>query len=159
MIRDPAIREAKALLDAHNREQRKAKADERKARQRTREQRVDHKPAKPNRGREKDKGYLAFLRLQPCAARRLGGCEGRIEAAHLRFNAPGRPNPGLQRKNHDRFCNPLCTKHHAEQHKGSEQAFWARVGVDPAANAAALFAVYSGNAAPDPKMNGEVVAR
>lgn len=124
-----------------------------------REKRIVTKPVKPDRGRERDNGFLAFVRRQPCAAVNLGDCEGRIEAAHIRFGTPDRPNPGLGRKNHDRWANPLCMKHHAEQHRGREIDFWARVGIDPAANAAALFAVYSGNAAPDPKMNGEVVAR
>lgn len=137
------LREAQAIVTKHRREKAKAARAERKARQRVRPVKVKSARVKPDRGRERDNGFLAFLRRQPCAARGLGGCEGRIEAAHIRFGTPDRPNPGLGRKNHDRWANPLCAGHHAEQHRGSEQAFWARVGIDPAANAAALYAAYS----------------
>ena len=124
---------------------------ERKARQRVRPVKIKATPVKPDRGRERDNGFLAFVRRQPCAARHLGGCEGRIDPAHIRFGTPDRPNPGMGRKNHDRWCNPLCRKHHEEQHSMKEQAFWARVGIDPAANAAALYAEYS-----RPTLKGEV---
>lgn len=102
------------------------------------------KSAKPNRGREVDKGYLAWLRRLPCVAGLVeGGCEGPVEAAHLRFGTPDRPNPGLGRKNHDRHCTPLCRKHHQhDQHTGSERAFWTRLGVEPADLTEALYASY-----------------
>ena len=64
---------------------------------------------KRSRGRERDTGFLAFLRRQPCEARHMGGCCGPIEAAHIRFNdGPDRQNPGAGRKNHDRHANALC---------------------------------------------------
>lgn len=126
-----ARREANRVLSA-----------ERKARQRERPARVTTKPVKPTRGREEDKGFRQFVKRQPCAARHLGGCSGPIDPAHIRFGTPDRPNPGLGRKNHDRWCNPLCRAHHDQQHSMKEQAFWARVGIDPAANAASLYAHY-----------------
>lgn len=137
-----SLREARQLVAEDRRaraaEQRKLKAA------RAPKNRVDHKPAKPDRGRERDNGFLAFLRRQPCAASGLGGCGGRIDPAHLRFGTPDRPNPGMGRKNHDKWCNPVCRTHHDLQHSMKEQAFWALVGVDPAENAARLFAIYRG---------------
>lgn len=93
--------------------------------------------------RERDNGFLAYLRRQPCEARALGGCSGPIDPAHIRFNdGPDRQNPGGARKNHDRHCNPLCRAHHDQQHSGSERAFWSLIGKDAYATAAAHFARY-----------------
>ncbi|WP_297803717.1 hypothetical protein [uncultured Brevundimonas sp.] len=109
-----------------------------------RRKRVKAQNTKPSRGRERDNGYLAFLRRQPCAAAHLGGCEGAIEAAHIRYNdGPGRQNPGGARKNHDRHANPLCSAHHRMQHSMSERVFWeGRVGVCAYDNAERLYAEY-----------------
>jgi hypothetical protein len=93
--------------------------------------------------RERDNGFLAYLRRQPCEARSLGGCQGASDAAHIRFNdGPDRQNPGGARKNHDRHANPLCRVHHDQQHRGSERAFWDCVGKDAYATAATHFANY-----------------
>lgn len=103
------------------------------------------KSPKADRGRERDNGFLAYLRRQPCEAAHRGGCSGPIQAAHIRFNdGPGRQNPGGQRKNHDRHANPLCAGHHESQHGGSERAFWSSLGKDAYETAAAHFAAYSG---------------
>jgi hypothetical protein len=123
------IREAKAKVAAFRKAQRKARPKPDKV--------------KVNRGRERDPGFLAYLRRQPCEARSLGGCAGRIDPAHIRFNdGPDRQNPGAGRKNHDRHCNPLCRTHHDEQHAGSERAFWQRLGKDAYDTAAAHYDAY-----------------
>jgi hypothetical protein len=117
----------------------------RKARQEARGQRVSHAAAKPDRGRETDPGFLAYLRRQLCEARHLGGCSGPIEAAHVRYSdaSKGARNPGMQRRNHDRHANPLCRGHHqGDQHSRSERAFWADVGKDAYDTAAAHYAAY-----------------
>jgi hypothetical protein len=95
--------------------------------------------------RERDPGFLAYLRRQPCEAAHMGGCSGRIEAAHIRFSdGPGRRNPGAGRKNHDRHANPLCRHHHQhDQHRRSERGFWASLGKDAYDRAAAHFAAYT----------------
>jgi hypothetical protein len=101
-----------------------------------------------SRGRETDSGFLAYVRRQPCEARHLGNCDGPIEAAHVRYSdaAAGSVNPGMQRKNHDRHCNPLCRFHHqSDQHKRAEKVFWARLGVDAYARAAQHYAAYKGD--------------
>lgn len=101
------------------------------------------------RGRETDTGFLAFLRRQPCAVRHMGGCDGPVEAAHVRYSdaAAGSVNPGMQRRNHDRHCNPLCHHHHQhDQHKRNERAFWAAASLDAYASAAQYYAEYQGAA-------------
>lgn len=95
--------------------------------------------------RETDPGFLAWLRRQPCEAAHLGGCDGPIEAAHIRYSdfRAGSRNPGMQSKNHDRHANALCRHHHqCDQHKGNERAFWSRLGKDAYATAAASYAKY-----------------
>lgn len=118
----------------------KAKARERKASKKAR-----IPSAKPDRGRERDNGFLAYLRRQPCEARHMGGCEGPIEAAHVRYSdaASGSVNPGMGRKNHDRHANPLCKHHHQhDQHLRAERFFWERLGKDAYETAAAHFSAY-----------------
>ena len=106
--------------------------------------------------RQRDPAFLAFLRRQPCAAGHLGGCSGPIEAAHIRYScvAAGARNPGMQAKNHDRHCNPLCRgHHHHDQHPRRERDFWAAVGVDAYENAARLYARFlAGDAEPSPSI-------
>lgn len=96
--------------------------------------------------RELDRGFLAYLRRLPCIAGLMtgGGCAGPIEAAHIRFSLHGKGrNPGMGRKNHDRCATPLCkSHHHSDQHKRSEVAFWADLGVDAYDLAADLYADY-----------------
>ncbi len=96
-----------------------------------------------DRGRERDNGFLSYLRRQPCEAASLGGCSGPIDPAHIRYNdGPGRLNPGGGRKNHDRNCNPLCRAHHDGQHAMAERLFWDRLGKDAYDTAAAHYAAY-----------------
>ena len=102
---------------------------------------------KKNRGRERDNGFLAYLRRQPCEALHMGNCSGPIEAAHIRFNdGPDRQNPGGQRKNHDRHANALCSRHHREQHDNNERNWWQSIGKDAYETAAKSYAAYRGQA-------------
>lgn len=126
-----------------------AEADAIRKRVRREASKARPKPARPDRGRERDPGFLAYLRRQPCEAAHLGGCEGPIEAAHVRYSdaAKGVMNPGMGRKNHDRHANPLCRFHHQhDQHKRRERDFWASLGKDAYETAAAHFANYRGRA-------------
>jgi hypothetical protein len=124
---------------------------DKKARKADRPVRVNHQadPVKAARGRERDPGFLAYLRRQPCEARGLGGCSGPIEAAHIRYSdaSRGSINPGMARKNHDRHANPLCRFHHQhDQHAGSERAFWERLGKNAYDTAARHYAAFQGGA-------------
>lgn len=98
------------------------------------------------RSRERDPGFLAYLRRLPCVAGMMeAGCIGPIEAAHIRFSDAhlGRTNPGMQAKPADRWATPLCHQHHQhDQHAGSERAFWERLGIEPGALSIALFEAY-----------------
>jgi hypothetical protein len=136
-----ALVAAKARVRELLKPEREAQKIARKAARRKRDKAV--KPVQGQREpRERDPGFLAYLRRQPCEAAHLGGCSGPIEAAHIRYSdvAAGR-NPGLGRKNHDRHCTPLCRAHHQhDQHLGAERAFWARLGKDAYATAAAHYA-------------------
>ena len=126
-----------ALIKAEESRERKAKLRaERKAR------------GTVDRGRERDTGFLAYLRRQPCEAAAMGDCTGAIEAAHVRYSdaAAGSLNPGMGRKNHDRHANPLCHGHHIhDQHKRAERLFWERLGKNAYETAAAHYASYLGD--------------
>lgn len=124
-----------------------AQAKARAQRERQREQRVTQERVKPKGGRERDPGYLAFLRRLPCIAGVMGSseCQGATQAAHLRFSdaKAGRTNPGMGAKPHDRHATPLCAHHHLrDQHVRQEQAFWNDLGIDPGDLSAALYAAY-----------------
>ena len=103
---------------------------------------------KRERSRERDPAYLAWLRRQPC---RIGkGCEGAVQAAHLRYGdtAHGRVNPGLQVKPSDRWATPLCAHHHREQHAaGNERRWWQSYGLDGSLVAIECFARFQGSQA------------
>ena len=98
--------------------------------------------------RERDPGYLAFLRRLPCAVGLIKGdcCGGRTDPAHIRFTdrKAGRVNPGLSAKPDDRWCVCVCRFHHEAQHAyGNEAKWWAvEVGVDPSDLARALYAAF-----------------
>lgn len=100
-------------------------------------------PEKRNRGRDRDNGYLAFLRRQPCVT-----CQAPApnDAAHLRMASPerGKTSTGMQVKPSDRFAAPLCRTCHATQHSGSEARFWSERGLDPFEIADRLYAEYLG---------------
>jgi hypothetical protein len=104
------------------------------------------KLANPRQPRERDPGFLAFLRRLPCVAGMVeGGCSGPVEAAHLRFSdaSVGRVNPGMGRKPSDKWATSLCRGHHQhDQHMKAERAFWERLGIDPNALSQALYAAY-----------------
>lgn len=104
---------------------------------------------KGDRGRERDNGYLAYLRRLPCCVRHLGGCGGRTDPAHVRFADAGRGKPltGLQTKPDDRWCLPVCRTHHEAQHATNERAFWQAAGIDPLTLSERLYAAYKGNPA------------
>lgn len=127
----------------------------REARETLRQDRKEKRAARPKivptaKGqrevREINKPFLAYLRRQPCEARHLGGCDGPIEAAHIRYSdaAAGSINPGMGRRNHDRFANPLCRFHHQhDQHRRRERAFWSDVGKDAYATAASHYRAFT----------------
>ena len=111
-----------------------------------------------DRGRERDTGFLAFLRRQPCEAASIGGCSGPIQAAHIRYSdaAAGSVNPGMGRKNHDRHANPLCEAHHLhDQHRMAERAFWNRLGKDAYETAARHYAAYQAGFSPSRDVMGD----
>jgi hypothetical protein len=56
--------------------------------------------------------FLQWLRGRNCLLCDKGGCEGRIEAAHVDY-AGGK---GVGIKVADRFSIPLCSAHHRAQH-------------------------------------------
>ena len=106
------------------------------------------KSEKASRGRERDPGFCAYIRRQPCEAAHLGPCSGPVQHAHISYRVAGIANSfGRSVKNHDRHGNPLCAGHHSQQHAmGNERAFWALVGKDAYETAAAHYAAYLGDA-------------
>lgn len=129
---------------------------DKKARKADRPRRIDHKAdaLKANRGRVRDNLYLAYLRRQPCCAGPLmeDPCDGRTDPAHIRFSdhKVGRQNPGVGRKSDDRWCLPLCRKHHEAQHAyGNERKWWeVVVRADPSELAARHYAAFQSGAGP-----------
>ncbi len=101
------------------------------------------KSPKADRGRERDNGFLAFLRRQPCVT---CGAAAPNDAAHLRMacREVGKPSTGMQVKPSDRFAVPLCRTCHTTQHSGAESRFWSERGLNPFDIAARLFAQYRG---------------
>lgn len=82
------------------------------------------------RPREKNDKHLDFIRSLPCCV-----CLNNIEteAAHLRVGhrAYGKRNTGIGEKPSDKWTLPLCSRHHKQQHNGSEFSFWRLYGIDP----------------------------
>jgi len=132
-IAPPEVKAAKATLAAHRRALRKARP--------AKVQPVAEGQRQP---RKRDRAYLAWIRRLPCIAGLVeGGCDGPVQAAHLRMAGGGRRNPGLGAKPDDRFATPLCERHHLhDQHRGSEAAFWARLGISPHALCDTLSTVF-----------------
>ena len=88
--------------------------------------------------RRHDEKHLTFIRGLPCVR-----CGNNIEkkAAHLR-RADARiakPIPGIGVTPDDRFVLPLCGKHHDQQHRIGETAFWD--ACDPELWALALYSI------------------
>jgi hypothetical protein len=95
--------------------------------------------------RETDPGFLTFLRGKPCC---VCGCAPPVQAAHIRMGCLtlSKRSTGMGERPSDRYACPLCPTCHLDgpgaQHKGAEEAFWRRTGIDPYAIAAALYATY-----------------
>lgn len=89
--------------------------------------------------------FKQWLRGRPCAADGYGLCDGRMEAAHV-DHAGGK---GVGTKVADRHCIPLCSDHHARQHKRGWKTFEAEClgGKSAVALAAAYWSAWPGRAA------------
>lgn len=90
---------------------------------------------------KKNGPYLAWLHTLPsCISGRYG-----VEAAHVSFANPhyGHWGRGKGTKAPDLFALPLTQDEHAQQHGGSEEAFWARQGINPHELCVILWAIYS----------------
>lgn len=80
-----------------------------------------------------DAVYLKSIRQLPCL---YCGVEPCGEAAHVKFSSArfGKSNT-LGKRPHDRNALPLCRDDHLNarhaQHKGSEEAFWDGIGINP----------------------------
>jgi len=90
------------------------------------------------RPRERNNAHLDFIRSLPCCC-----CGNNIEteAAHIRTGelAYGKRPTGGQEKPSDQWTVPLCNRHHTEQHKGSEKAFWKAQNINPYVLAMSLY--------------------
>ncbi len=71
--------------------------------------------------------HLAFVRSFECAVAHNLGCEGPIQAAHLRKGTTG---GALSKKPDDCWCVPLCLGHHASQHGLGERSFERKHNID-----------------------------
>lgn len=91
--------------------------------------------------------HLAFIRVLPCLCHADGACSGPIEAAHVRLGAlrAGKRATGMAEKPSDCWTLPLCRRHHADQHRHGEAAWWEARRIDPLATAAFLW-IASGDA-------------
>lgn len=72
---------------------------------------IDVRPRKRNAPRpawKVEKAYHQWLRGRVCWAAKLGGCEGRMEAAHT----PDPGSKGMGTKAADHNAIPLCKHHH-----------------------------------------------
>ena len=89
---------------------------------------VSTKPRRKNAGRPADKDaprFLQWLRGRECILADQGGCDGKLEAAHLDF-AGGK---GVGTKVADRYAVPMCQAHHRLQHTIGWPALMLRMGV------------------------------
>lgn len=89
--------------------------------------------------RRHNEAHLDFVRSLPCC---ICGDDTATEAAHLRASnlTYGKRSSGLQEKPDDIWVNPLCGKHHREQHSAREEKFWTNYGLDPWRLALSLYA-------------------
>src|SRR5579862_3109160 len=88
--------------------------------------------ALPEPRRIRDREHVRFVAHQPCL---ICGRQP-SDAHHLRF-AQSR---ALGRKVSDEFTVPLCRGHHRDVHRhGDEAAWWGKAGIDPTAEARALW--------------------
>ena len=70
--------------------------------------------------------FLQWLRGRNCLCADRGGCDGRMEAAHVDYAG----DKGVSTKVSDRFAVPLCNEHHRVQHQHGWRAFEANYRVD-----------------------------
>lgn len=88
------------------------------------------RPRHKNAGRPAHKSahsFLQWLRGRPCLLAERGGCEGRIEAAHVDYAG----DKGIGTKVSDRYAIPLCSEHHRTQHTWGWQTFEANFKIVP----------------------------
>ena len=85
--------------------------------------RVDTRPRRRNSGKadglRRCSGHLQWIRSRPCILAKVGGCAGRVEAAHV-DHAGG---TGLGVKVADAHAVPLCSGHHGEYHQRGARTF------------------------------------
>jgi hypothetical protein len=100
----------------------------------------DQQPVSKSSKREKEAGYLDWIRSLPCLVTRKEG----VEAAHVSYAVPayGKLGRGKGAKESDRWAVPLSPDEHRKQHAGNEQEYWRSVGIDPCITAALLYAAY-----------------
>lgn len=89
----------------------------------------------------KDKGYRGWIKTLPC----LIDLVGPSDAAHLSTarRGYGHLGRGKGQKASDRWCLPLSTARHAQQHQCNEELFWVAWGVNPWAACLTLHGLYS----------------
>jgi hypothetical protein len=90
---------------------------------------------------DRDASYLAMVRQCPCLH---CGMEP-SETAHVRMaSAAHGKASGMQKQPADKWALPLCAEHHRNarnaQHKQSEAAFWADLGIDAPQTCERLYA-------------------
>jgi hypothetical protein len=73
-------------------------------------------------------GHLAFVRGFVCAVSLTHSheCGGKVEAAHTRVGTDG----GTSLKPSDCWALPLCSVHHAEQHRIGERSFETKYSIN-----------------------------
>lgn len=86
--------------------------------------------------RIRDNAYLQDVRSLSCIICLSNVC---VDAAHIRYSAPGKLNAGVGAKPDDCYVLPLCREHHALQHSMGERQFWREMGLDPLRIAAQLY--------------------
>jgi hypothetical protein len=71
--------------------------------------------------------FLQWLRGRECLLAGKGGCGGKIEAAHVDYAG----DKGMGTKASDRFAVPMCSEHHAAQHRWGWQSFEGNFNMAP----------------------------
>lgn len=102
------------------------------------------KPQKKQRGRVLDRAHLEAVRQLPCINPKCRRDPAGV-AMHVRFSCAdvSKTNPGMQAKPDDFWTLPGCPSCHTDaadaQHKGNEEVFYQRIGVDPMKACQALY--------------------
>lgn len=81
------------------------------------------RPPRQRRPRQHNDAHLDFIRSLPCI---ICMDNTATEAAHVRMADPraAKCEAGMGAKPDDRWCVPLCSRCHREQHKTDEATFW-----------------------------------